>query len=311
MSLHPLQTTALLRQGYERYLKTIYPFQDAQLRRRFWDALAEPDRLVKGPLLEASPPYRPGAALADLVAEGVIAADFAKLCEENEALPYRRPLYAHQERAARRAAAGHNLIVATGTGSGKTEAFLIPILDALLRERADGTLAAPGVRALLLYPMNALANDQMDRLRRLLGRFPDLTFGRYTGETKYTRDEALETFMQRPQPTGHDPQPPPPNELLARDEIQTAPPHLLLTNYAMLEYLLLRPRDTTLFDGPTGGHSNGYSLVRKIIERSRPDLNAPFDGERTLADVVMVTKLGAFWRRWSISASITAPPSYP
>ena len=83
------------------------------------------------------------------------------------------------------------------------------------------------MRALLLYPMNALANDQMDRLRRLLGRFPDITFGRYTGESKYTHDEALETFMRRPQPTGGDPQPPPRNELLSRDEIQATPPHLL------------------------------------------------------------------------------------
>nr|MBP8949687.1 DEAD/DEAH box helicase [Promineifilum sp.] len=254
MSLHPLQTTALLREGYERYLKTIYPFQDAQLRQRFREALGEEGRLVKGPLLEASPPYRPGAALADLVAEGVIAAGFAKLCEMNDALPYRRPLYAHQERAARRAAAGHNLIVATGTGSGKTEAFLIPILDHLLREQAAGTPAAPGVRALLLYPMNALANDQMDRLRRLLARFPAITFGRYTGETGHTRDQALDAYLQRQGAGGRDPQPPPPNELLSRDEMRRTPPHLLLTNYAMLEYLLLRPQDTELFDGPTGGH---------------------------------------------------------
>ena len=255
MTLHPLHTTTLLRDSYARYLKTIYPFQDARLRDQFWDALGETDdRLVKGPLLEVSPPYRPGPSLAGLVTEGVLSPDFAKLCEVNAALPYRRSLYAHQAAAVRRAVAGHNLIVATGTGSGKTEAFLIPILDALLRERADGTLAAPGVRALLLYPMNALANDQMDRLRRLLARFPAITFGRYTGETGHTRDQALDAYLQRQGAGGRDPQPPPPNELLSRDEMRRTPPHLLLTNYAMLEYLLLRPQDTELFDGPTGGH---------------------------------------------------------
>ena len=74
------------------------------------------------------------------------------------------------------------MVVATGTGSGKTESFLLPILGHLTDERDAGTLG-PGVRALLLYPMNALANDQVKRLRRLLATTPDVTFGRYTGDT--------------------------------------------------------------------------------------------------------------------------------
>ncbi|MBY8854650.1 DEAD/DEAH box helicase, partial [Saccharothrix sp. MB29] len=76
----------------------------------------------------------------------------------SRALPLDRPLYRHQEQALHKAAQGRNLVVATGTGSGKTESFLLPVLDSLVGEHARGELG-PGVRALLLYPMNALAND--------------------------------------------------------------------------------------------------------------------------------------------------------
>lgn len=247
--LHPLHTTTALREGYERYLKTIYPFQDDKLRGQFWAALRRNEQdepLVKGPLLEASLPYQTGATLRQLIGDGTVAPRFAALCATTTNLPLDRPLYTHQEQAIRQAVAGHNLVVATGTGSGKTESFLIPILDHLLREEANGTLARPGVRALLLYPMNALANDQLGRLRGLLGGYPAITYGRYTGETLEEQHKALEAFLSRQG------EKPPPNELISREAMRAAPPHILLTNYAMLEYLLLRPLDTELFDGPTG-----------------------------------------------------------
>jgi hypothetical protein len=240
--LHPLQTTALIRDSYLRYLKTIYPFQDRDLRDQFWQALEQPDMVVKGPLLEASPPFQTGRSIAQLIEAGVLHPDFQELC--SEPLPLQRPLYLHQEQAVVKAVRdGRNLVVATGTGSGKTEAFLIPILDHLLRERTAGTLS-PGVRALLLYPMNALANDQLKRLRRVLHNFPDITFGRYTGETQERDLEAEKSFRDQ---FPHEPLLD--NELISRNQMRAAPPHLLLTNYAMLEYLLLRPADNEFFDG--------------------------------------------------------------
>ena len=136
-----------------------------------------------------------------------------------------------------------NIVVATGTGSGKTETFLVPIFNHLLTELEDGDLT-PGVRALLLYPMNALANDQMKRLRKILQDFPHITFGRYTGETKETSKAAKEHFLKNFPDDQYIP-----NELHSREEMRDKPPHILLTNYAMLEYLLLRPKDNEFFDG--------------------------------------------------------------
>ncbi|MFC5851068.1 DEAD/DEAH box helicase, partial [Streptomyces chlorus] len=148
--------------------------------------------------------------------------------------------------------AGRNLVVATGTGSGKTESFLLPVLNALAAEHARGTLG-PGVRALLLYPMNALANDQMKRLRRLLAETPHITFGRYTGDTKDDPHRAADTFEQL-----NPGEPRLPNELFSRREMRATPPHILLTNYAMLEYLLLRPQDMDLFEGE---HAGGWRFI--------------------------------------------------
>lgn len=248
MKLHPINSTQKIREAYQRYLKTIYPFQDESLRQIFWSKLTEQDRLVKGPLLEASPPFRSGKSLADLVNDAVLHPGFQRLCWP-EILPYERPLYVHQEKAVRNVVEhGRNLIVATGTGSGKTESFLIPIFDCLLREQETGTLNQPGVRALLLYPMNALANDQLKRLRELLDSYPAITYGRYIGETAEQQSKALSEYREE----WHGE--PPVNELISREQMREKPPHILLTNYAMLEYLLLRPQDTEFFDGDTGKH---------------------------------------------------------
>jgi len=208
---------------------------------------------VKGPFLEATPPFETKSSLRDLRDEGIVSGEFAKITED---IHYERPLYLHQDNALRKAEQGENIIVATGTGSGKTECYLLPILNALMKEAEDGTLHQPGVRALLLFPMNALANDQLKRLRGdhsnpddptvgLLEHYPGITFGRYTGETPYkmTPEQRKDYFRK----FGMEPLP---NELLAREEMQQSPPHILLTNYAMLEYLLLRPDDSEFFDTP-------------------------------------------------------------
>lgn len=104
-----------------------------------------------------------------------------------------------------------------------------------------------GVRALLLYPMNALANDQIKRLRKALKEYQNITFGRYTGETPEKYNTALESFKKQ-----NNGEVPTKNELICREQMRANPPHILLTNYAMLEYLLLRPEDNAFFDNNYG-----------------------------------------------------------
>ncbi|MFT4086124.1 MAG: DEAD/DEAH box helicase [Gordonia sp. (in: high G+C Gram-positive bacteria)] len=243
--LDPLLTGRGIESDYKRYLKTLIAPRIPELAAAFDDSVDSSDLLTKGPLLELTPPYESSKSVMDLIADGVLHPDFTSL---GRGYPKDRPFYAHQEQAIRKVTAGRNLVVSTGTGSGKTESFLVPILNSLVAERALGTLG-PGVRALLLYPMNALANDQLKRLRFLLAERPDITFGRYTGETKESEQQAAADFA-----AAHPGVKRMPNELLSREEMRRKPPHILLTNYAMLEYLLLRPADMDLFGGEHGDH---------------------------------------------------------
>ena len=250
--LNPVRTAAAIRDTYVRYLRTAYPLRDGPLATAYGAALHGQVPLARGPILEAAPPYKPGRSLRELVNEGLL--DRAFLDELAHAIPSDRPLHIHQETAVRKSVQdGRNLVVATGTGSGKTETFLIPILQRLFEERSSGRLGK-GVRALLLYPMNALANDQVKRLRHLLRNAPDITFGRYTGETPHRQKDAIEEFLRRFGEAERIP-----NELLSREEMWESPPHILLTNFAMLEYLLLRPQDMRLF--PEGADESTWRFL--------------------------------------------------
>ena len=242
-AIDPIAVSANIAEGYRRYLSSLISPQDPKLADGLRKAIAAAatDGLTKGPFLEITPPYATGATVRELIEQRVLTARFARF--GSSAFPLDRPVYQHQETAIRQITSGRNAIVATGTGSGKTESFLMPILNHLQGEESVGGLTA-GVRALLLYPMNALANDQLKRLREMLADTPEITFGRYTGETLEDAKQAEKKFKaQNPGLKRL------PNELLSREEMRATPPHLLLTNYAMLEYLLLRPKDMDLFEG--------------------------------------------------------------
>lgn len=278
--LDPVRTSTDIKASYRRYLGSLMASRDPKIAVALTRAIDESPMLDKGPYLEATPPYATGLSVRELIETGVLSRGFAAL--GSAALPLDRPLYRHQEASIRKVRAGRNVVVATGTGSGKTESFLFPVLDSLMREREQGSLG-PGVRALLLYPMNALANDQMKRLRALLAGFPEITFGRYTGDTKNDPRQARDLFEEL-----NPGEPMLPNELLSREEMRETPPHLLLTNYAMLEYLLLRPQDMHLFPSDGAGtwrflvidEAHVYDgtqgaevamLVRRLRDRVAPD----------------------------------------
>lgn len=250
MGIHPLLGKANIERAYRDYLATTFPINDPIIEEEFLKELKKEDNLSKGPYLQVTAPYKKGATIQELVNQGILSKYFLKINQEE--LPKDRPLYLHQEKAIKKAILKENFVVATGTGSGKTESFMIPILNHLFRELEANTLT-PGVRAILIYPMNALANDQIKRLRVLLRDTPEITFGRYTGETEQLESVALEKFKeQNPNAIKL------PNELLSRNEMRHTPPHILITNYAMLEYLLLRPGDHVFFDGP---HSNAWKFI--------------------------------------------------
>lgn len=239
MALDPIKTTEVIRNRYLSYIETTLKINNPEIQSLFIKELRK-DLFINGPILEATPPFKMGVTISDLINEGILSPEFKRI---GHALPVDRPLYLHQERAVRKAThENRNIIVATGTGSGKTEVFLIPILNHLFREMENKTISN-GVRSLLLYPLNALANDQLERMRNLLENIPEITFGRFTGETKETYKEAMNLYKKRYNRN------PLPNEMISREQMRVRPPHILLTNYAMLEYLLLRPNDTVFFDG--------------------------------------------------------------
>ncbi|MGI6704330.1 MAG: DEAD/DEAH box helicase [Clostridia bacterium] len=246
MSLDPIKVTEAIADSYFGYLSTSFPLQGSVLREHFVEAIKKQDKFIKGPILEATPAFKKGDSIHSLVKKGVLSKEFMNL--HSPFFSIERRLYKHQEIALRKIITEErNVVVATGTGSGKTESFLLPILNYLFKEKEEGNLN-PGVRALLLYPMNALANDQLKRLRELLANYKDITFGRYTGETEKEYGKALEKHIKM---FGREPLK---NELISRTQMWKTPPHILLTNYAMLEYLLLRPNDSVFFDGHYAGN---------------------------------------------------------
>lgn len=241
--MNPTDVYESLHDSYLRYLETSFHLKNPLLLEQFRDLLRDKTQppLVRRPILEISPGFRSGSSIEQMIEEGILPKVFRKLEEDI----LKRPLYSHQDKALRKAIQDRrNLVVATGTGSGKTETFLYPIINHLLRELEKGTLKYPGVRALLLYPMNALANDQIARLRTLARIFPEITFGRYTGETDQDYNGALRNYH-----VFHNGEDPLRNELICRDQMRDTSPHILFTNYAMLEYLLIRPQDSPLFGG--------------------------------------------------------------
>lgn len=237
MAFLPVAASAEITKKYKRYLKTIFRFKDPEYQRQFERLLGSDIQFANGPYLDVTDSFRKGDSIEMLIAKGKLPAGMSRL-DINQT----RPLYLNQQISTEKALSGKNVVVSTGTGSGKTESFLIPILSEIIREHEAGTLDA-GVRAMIIYPMNALANDQMERLRSLLKDYPDITYGSYTGQTKRRYSEALADYKKL-----NDDVAPNVNELISREQMKDKPPHIMITNYAMLEYLMVRPDDSVFFE---------------------------------------------------------------
>ncbi len=243
----PIEASRNIKQSFVDYIGTSFSIADPHYRRLFHAALIKEGVIAKGPFLDIGGSYKTGKSLRELAECGKASSLFRTLenvPEKDRELKFERPLYSHQEEALNSAQGGGNLVITTGTGSGKTECFLLPILQSLLAEKEAGTLRNRAIRAMIIYPMNALANDQMKRLRKILAACPDIYYGLYNGNTRHRQNDALADYRSL-----NDKNDPAPNELISREVMQKEPPHILITNYSMLEYMMLRPKDDAVFSG--------------------------------------------------------------
>src|ERR1019366_1363010 len=172
--------------NYSSYVKSFIEVGNTRIQRYVEQELFEHGMLWPEPLIQLNPLFQPGATVDELVAEGMLhlacSGIFRRGKEESHPQGDPLQLHHHQEDAIRVARGGHSYILTTGTGSGKSLAYIIPIVDYVLRNPH-----LPGIKAIVVYPMNALANSQLGELSKYLtvgytGR--PVTFKRYTGQEK-------------------------------------------------------------------------------------------------------------------------------
>ena len=325
MALTIIETIQEMQGALQDYIEATYHISHPTLVAERQGILQAPGVIHQRPYLESTPRYKTGTAFKDLGLDPATLEIFGSVSEAEgnlHRLIYDPP-YEHQAVSTKLSLVdGRSLIVMTGTGSGKTECFLLPILGKLASEaqrkgRAFGD--TPAVRAMVLYPMNALVNDQLGRLRLMFAdrRISDkfmmwsgrpARFARYTSRTLYpgVRDSkkdqtrlapirdyyisnletargpaspqqvTAEALVRELQERGKWPAKPdlirwygqkgqrwqdrrtgefqrcvtlPEDpELFTRHEVQVAPPDILVTNYSMLEYMMMRPLERPIFD---------------------------------------------------------------
>ena len=281
------------------YVETAYFGKNDELREACCEELEKQGILWKEPYIEANPAYKSienGIALNGNIPKNIKDV-LAEMIQARLGV-YKSP-YCHQIQAIEDFYSGKDLFVATGTGSGKTECFMWPMITKLINEaeHSKNTWSMRGVRAMMLYPMNALVSDQISRLRRMIGTeefmsmYSKLTdnarrpqFGMYTGRTPYAgdskfeqdillastlrknlidRDEEtvsqlkkmgkypakydFESFINGLEQSMHitnslD------AELITRFEMQKVTPDILITNYSMLEYMLMRQEEQNIWE---------------------------------------------------------------
>ena len=214
---------------YAAYVRSFIEIRDARIREHV-DRLLDEGLLWPQPLIQLNPAFEPGRWIDELVEAGVLHPGCSRVFRRDKDRPEIRGegrglrLHRHQEQAILTARQGESYVLTTGTGSGKSLAYIVPIVDHVLRHGSG-----KGVRAIVVYPMNALANSQA----RELGKFAcegypngvgPVTFARYTGQES---DEERKKILENP-------------------------PDILLTNFVMLELLLTRPFEKPLVAAAKG-----------------------------------------------------------
>lgn len=220
MEVFDLQENVI--ENYADYIRSFLTIKDERMNRFVEEELGR-GFLWPNPLVQLNPAFETGRSIQTLVDNGILHSECVEIFSDKPHPDTNNgPLrfHQHQEEGILAAHRGHNYVLTTGTGSGKSLSYIVPIVDHVLREGSG-----KGVKAIIIYPMNALANSQLGELRKFLehgypqGR-PPVTFQRYTGQE--SEDE--------------------------RQEIIANPPDILLTNYVMLELILTRPRERKIVE---------------------------------------------------------------
>jgi len=216
----PSVLVSQLQQGVEDFLQTKFPTTTPHFHGMIDRFFGQEGAVFKGPYVSLDLPFRHSEHGADYFPE----------------VPLEFPPYAHQAKAFDRLSGDdlRSTLVATGTGSGKTEAFLWPVLDYARQHKGED-----GIKAVLIYPMNALANDQAGRIAKAVDgtdALGDVRVGLYVGDKEKSPTLTM----------GED------HVITDRETLRRNPPDILLTNYKMLDYLLTRPGDAKLwrYNGP-------------------------------------------------------------
>ena len=264
--MKPSEIEKELRSDVIKYLDNALPVKNAMSEKEieiFAGFQGNSMDFVQSPYLERSKEYKSAEkSLQELAEDGLLHTDVARafaqyLLDDDNADPRSVYPYEHQANSLKALAEGKHLVICTGTGSGKTESFLLPVINKIY---CDKQVDDPPkkVRLLILYPMNALVNDQIRRLRKIFKYLPGITFGCFTGDTEkkpskcnlqnigdFTQNheypEVCDNINLRDENAL-------PEEYLFRSRWKNeGPADILVTNYSMLERLLLLP-DTNFFE---------------------------------------------------------------
>jgi len=203
-------------EDYAEYISSFIHIHDERIK-QYADKILQEGQLWPDPLIQLNPSFEAGKTIHELIAEGLLDPECANIFRINKETPENKilKLHKHQEDALRVAANGKNYVLTTGTGSGKSLAYIIPIVDHVLRHGSG-----KGIQAIIVYPMNALANSQLNELEK----FINLGYPDHRGPVRFARFTGQESEEER-------------------EQIRHHPPDILLTNYVMLELILTRPED--------------------------------------------------------------------
>lgn len=196
---------------YRQYIESFLKIRDTKVK-EFVNQELDKGQLWPNPLIQLNPAYQSGAEITTLIKQGILHPNCERYFSQFR-------FYRHQEQAFHCAFQEQPYVLTTGTGSGKSISYVVPIIDDLLRNPD-----IKNVRAILVYPMNALINSQAEEFKKFISQVPNcpIRVEKYTGQESNSK----------------------------KSEIQNNPPHILLTNYVMLELMLTRIWEDKLVTSP-------------------------------------------------------------